>query len=122
MSFQVFDALISNFMRPTINEVDELLMYDVSVTVYNGQLDGICPTIGAESWLKKLKWDGLHDFLSLPRDPLYYFYPYNVPKVFERSFKNLHFYWVLGAGHKVPVDQPCTAVHMIGDIVHSPAT
>ncbi|TVU08736.1 hypothetical protein EJB05_42148 [Eragrostis curvula] len=98
--------------------VDELLMYGVNVTVYNGQLDVICPTIGAESWLKKLKWDGLQKFLSLPRENLGYCHP--LYDTFMRSHKNLRFYWVLGAGHKVPMDQPCTAVYMIGDIVNSP--
>ncbi|TVU08734.1 hypothetical protein EJB05_42146 [Eragrostis curvula] len=147
VSLNVFDALTSNFMRPAINEarkktqlnwiylivaefmvlinstflqVDELLMYDVSVTVYNGQLDVICPTIGAESWLKKLKWDGLHQFLSLPRDPWQHCTPNVLTQGFVRSYKNLHFYWVIGAGHMVPMDQPCIAVHMIGNIVKSP--
>ncbi|CAL5042546.1 unnamed protein product [Urochloa decumbens] len=119
-SLQVFDALSNDFMKPAINEVDELLSYGVNVTVYNGQLDIICPTLGAEAWVKRLKWHGLRNFLSLPRKTLHYCQPYYLTNAFVRAYKNLNFYWVLGAGHMVPVDQPCTALHMISSVVQSP--
>ncbi|PUZ60454.1 hypothetical protein GQ55_4G128700 [Panicum hallii var. hallii] len=38
VSLRVFDALANDFMKPAINEVDELLAYGVNVTVYNGQI------------------------------------------------------------------------------------
>ncbi|AQL05938.1 Serine carboxypeptidase-like 51 [Zea mays] len=101
--------------------IDELLSYGVNVTVYNGQLDVICSTDGAEAWVQKLKWDGLKTFLSLPRQPLYCG-PGKGTKAFVRSYKNLHFYWILGAGHFVPADQPCIALSMIGSITQSPAS
>ncbi|KAL6593713.1 hypothetical protein ACP70R_048614 [Stipagrostis hirtigluma subsp. patula] len=99
----VYNALISEIMKPRIDEclkIDELLSYGVNVTVYNGQLDIICSTVGAEAWVKKLKWDGLKSFLNLPRQPLYC-NPREATKAFVRSYKNLHFYWILGAGHFV---------------------
>ncbi|KAJ4778224.1 Carboxypeptidase [Rhynchospora pubera] len=37
-SDNVFEALKSDFMKPRINEVDELLSLGVNVTVYNGQV------------------------------------------------------------------------------------
>uniref|UniRef100_A0A0D9VUT5 Carboxypeptidase n=1 Tax=Leersia perrieri TaxID=77586 RepID=A0A0D9VUT5_9ORYZ len=115
--------------------VDELLSCGVNVSVYNGQqeqregivyqdsntLDVICPTIGVEAWVQKLKWDGLKNFLSLPRQPLHYCDTSKLIKAFVRSYKNLHFYWILEAGHSVPVDQPCVALSMISSIIHSPA-
>uniref|UniRef100_A0A0D9Z8F3 Carboxypeptidase n=1 Tax=Oryza glumipatula TaxID=40148 RepID=A0A0D9Z8F3_9ORYZ len=67
----VFNALENEFMKPAINEVDELLSLGVNVTVYNGQLDVICSSIGTRKWLKKLK----------------------------RIYKNLQYYWILEAGH-----------------------
>uniref|UniRef100_A0ACD5WWZ0 Uncharacterized protein n=2 Tax=Avena sativa TaxID=4498 RepID=A0ACD5WWZ0_AVESA len=36
-SYTVYYALINDFMKPRIEEVDELLSYGVNVTVYNGQ-------------------------------------------------------------------------------------
>ncbi|CAM0873466.1 unnamed protein product [Alopecurus aequalis] len=118
-SYTVYYALINDFMKPRIEEVDELLSYGVNVTVYNGQLDVICSTVGAEAWVQKLKWDGLKNFLSLPRQPLYCGSA-KATKGFVRSYKILHFYWILGAGHFVPVDQPCIALDMIGNITRSP--
>ncbi|XP_066311520.1 serine carboxypeptidase-like 51 [Miscanthus floridulus] len=121
VNYAVHLALVNDFMKPTIDEVDELLSLGVNVTVYNGQLDVICSVIGAEAWVEKLKWDGLRSFLSLPRLPLYCG-PTKATKAFVRSYRNLHFYWILGAGHLVPVDQPCIALGMIGSITQSPAS
>uniref|UniRef100_A0A804R6A4 Carboxypeptidase n=1 Tax=Zea mays TaxID=4577 RepID=A0A804R6A4_MAIZE len=121
VSNAVYYALVNDFMKPRIDEIDELLSYGVNVTVYNGQLDVICSTDGAEAWVQKLKWDGLKTFLSLPRQPLYCG-PGKGTKAFVRSYKNLHFYWILGAGHFVPADQPCIALSMIGSITQSPAS
>ncbi|KAL5680503.1 hypothetical protein ACJX0J_006888, partial [Zea mays] len=97
-SDSVYNALVNDFMKPKIDEIDELLSYGINVTVYNGQLDVICSTNGAEAWVQKLKWDGLRTFLSLPRQPLYCGASKGT-KAFVRSHKNLHFYWILGAGH-----------------------
>nr|ACN36869.1 unknown [Zea mays] len=120
-SDSVYNALVNDFMKPKIDEIDELLSYGINVTVYNGQLDVICSTNGAEAWVQKLKWDGLRTFLSLPRQPLYCGASKGT-KAFVRSHKNLHFYWILGAGHYVPADQPCIALSMISSITQSPAS
>ncbi|CAI9289975.1 unnamed protein product [Lactuca saligna] len=114
----VFTYLKGDFMRPRINEVDELLNKGVNVTIYNGQLDVICSTKGTEAWVEKLKWEGLNTFLSLDRTPIYCGYD-KMTKGFTKSYKNLHFYWILEAGHFVPVDQPCVALEMVGRITHS---
>ncbi|XP_043703192.1 serine carboxypeptidase-like 51 [Telopea speciosissima] len=116
----VFSTLAGDFMKPRINEVAELLAKGVNVTVYNGQVDLICATKGTESWVEKLKWEGLQGFLSLDRTPLYCGNDQITTKGFTKSYKNLHFYWILLAGHFVPVEQPCVALKMAGDITHSP--
>lgn len=118
----VFSALEGDFMRPRIKEVDELLSKGVNVTVYNGQLDLICATKGTESWVEKLRWEGLKSFLDLSRTPIYCGDATKTTKGFSKSYKNLNFYWILEAGHFVPVDQPCLALKMIGDITHSPVS
>ncbi|KAL5218801.1 hypothetical protein ABZP36_019485 [Zizania latifolia] len=115
----VFDALVNNFMKPS---VDQLLSCSVNVSVYNGQLDVICPTIGVEAWVQKLTWVGLKNFLSLPRHPLHCCDSSKLIKAFVRSYQNLQFYWILEAGHSVPVDQPCVALNMISSIIQSPAS
>ncbi|KAJ8750347.1 hypothetical protein K2173_014262 [Erythroxylum novogranatense] len=119
-SDDVFEALIGGFMRPRINEVDELLNKGINVTIYNGQLDVICATKGTEAWVGKLKWEGLRSFLSTERT-LVHCGTDRATGGFTKSYQNLRFYWILGAGHFVPVDQPCVALNMVGEITQSPA-
>lgn len=116
----VFSYLSGDFMRPRIAEVDELLSKGVNVTIYSGQLDVICATKGTQAWLDKLKWEGLKEFLSKDRNPLYCKED-QATKGFIKSYKNLQFYWILGAGHFVPVEQPCVALNMAAAITQSPA-
>ncbi|WCJ34422.1 serine carboxypeptidase-like 51 [Euphorbia peplus] len=116
----VFSAMIDDFMKPRIQEVDDLLAKGTKVFIYNGQVDLICSTKGAESWVNKLKWEGLENFQSEDRTPLYCKNDTTTTKAFTSSYKNLAFYWILGAGHFVPVDQPCISLQMVGSITQSP--
>ncbi|KAE8693043.1 Serine carboxypeptidase-like 51 [Hibiscus syriacus] len=116
----VFSSLAGDFMRPRIAEVDELLSKGVNVTIYSGQLDLICATKGTEAWIDKLRWEGVGDFVSTERSPLYC-REEAATKGFHKSYKNLQFFWILGAGHFVPVEQPCVGLDMAGAITQSPA-
>ncbi|KAI3748214.1 hypothetical protein L6452_11157 [Arctium lappa] len=117
----VFDYSEVDFMRPRIDEVDMLLKAGVNVTIYNGQLDLICSTKGTEAWVEKLKWEGLKTFLKMDRSPLYCGNDKRT-RGFTKSYKNLQFFWILDAGHFVPVDQPCVSLDMVGNITRSPMT
>ncbi|KAI3518169.1 hypothetical protein L1887_06621 [Cichorium endivia] len=117
----VFNAMEGDFMRPRIAEVDELLSKGVNVTVYNGQIDLICATKGTEAWINKLKWDGLSAYLNLARTPLYCGEDKSTTKGFFKSYENFAFYWILGAGHFVPVDQPCVSLNMVGSVANTPS-
>ncbi|URE46315.1 serine carboxypeptidase-like, partial [Musa troglodytarum] len=100
----VFEALADDFMKPRIHEVDELLSLGISVTIYNGQVDLICASKGTESWVQKLKWEGLKTFNYMDRKPLYCdSQGMAVTKGFLKSYQNFRFYWILGAGHFVSV-------------------
>ncbi|XP_052165245.1 serine carboxypeptidase-like 51 isoform X2 [Oryza glaberrima] len=121
-SDDVFEALAGDFMKPRILEVDELLNLGLNVTIYSGQLDLICATKGTLDWIQKLKWDGLKNFTNSRRVPLYCSGGEAAgTQAFLKSYKNLKFYWILGAGHMVPIDNPCPALKMLGDITQSPA-
>ncbi|CAI0398047.1 unnamed protein product [Linum tenue] len=119
-SGSVFNSMAADFMNPRINEVDQLLAKGVNVTIYNGQLDVICATKGTEAWVQKLKWKGLSNFTATRRTALYC--GKGGTKGLFKSYKNLHFYWILGAGHFIPVDQPCVALNMAREIMQSPAS
>eukprot|EP00249_Psilotum_nudum_P022639 c28595_g1_i3 orf=854-1813(+) len=116
ISDTVFDALRDVFMKDVIEQVDELLSTGVNVTIYNGQVDLICATLGTEAWVEKLKWSGLQTFNAAPRKSLMSCNSSDLTAAFVKSYENLSFYWILLAGHMVPVDQPCMALEMIGMI------
>ncbi|KAG0565938.1 hypothetical protein KC19_7G025000 [Ceratodon purpureus] len=109
-SDEVFTALTGDFMKDTIHQVDKLLHHGVKVAVYSGQLDLICSTPGTEAWVQKLKWTGLEGFNKQVRTPLYC--NSNSTGGFVKKYKNLSFYWVLKAGHYLPIDSPCVAQQM----------
>lgn len=109
-SQEVFTALKGDFMKDTIQQVDKLLLYEIKVAVYQGQLDLIVATPGTEAWVQKLKWEGLKQFNKQARTPLYC--NSSSTKAFVKKHKNLSFYWILKAGHFVPADSPCVAQQM----------
>lgn len=47
-----------------------------------------------------IRWDGLKTFLAMDRTPIHCGQE-RMTKGFIRSYKNFHFYWILGAGHFV---------------------
>ncbi|CAA0815016.1 Serine carboxypeptidase-like 51, partial [Striga hermonthica] len=95
----VYEAMAGDFMKPRIEEVNQLLAQGVNVTIYNGQLDVACATKGTEAWVQKLKWSGLNRFLLTKRNPFYCGVDPTSTAGFVKSYNNLKFYWILGAGH-----------------------
>lgn len=98
-----------------LSDVGKLIRGGVKVVVYEGQLDLICGTLGAESWIAKLHWDGLPQFLNSSRKPLYA--PSKRAKketgAFLKKYKNFELYYILNAGHMVPLDAPEMALEML---------
>ncbi|KAM6174839.1 retinoid-inducible serine carboxypeptidase isoform 2-T2 [Erethizon dorsatum] len=112
-SSYVFMNMEEDFMKPVISIVDELLEAGVNVTVYNGQLDLIVDTMGQEAWLRKLKWPELPKFSQLKWKALHSNPKSLETSAFVKSYKNLSFFWILGAGHMVPSDQGDMALKMM---------
>nr|CAB3481745.1 unnamed protein product [Digitaria exilis] len=115
-------AAVSSFegiMNTVIRNKLGIIPKDVSWGEQSADLDLICATKGTMDWVHKLKWDGLNNFLNSPRTPIYC--KKSGTQAFVKSYKNLNFYWILGAGHMVPIDNPCPALKMLADITRSPA-
>ncbi|KAM6474380.1 retinoid-inducible serine carboxypeptidase isoform 1-T2 [Liasis olivaceus] len=112
-SKDVFMNMAEDFMKNAIDIVDSLLEAKVNVTVYNGQLDLIVPTIGQEAWLRKLKWPKLKEFNALKWQALYTCPQCTETAAFYKSYCNLGFFWILKAGHMVPADQGDMALKMV---------
>ncbi len=90
----------------------------VPVTVYNGQLDLICCTLGTDAWMDQLKWKGAADFKAASSQPFYVKGHRPQTAGFFKAHKNLAMYIVLNAGHMIPSDQPKAALQMLDHILH----
>ena len=115
----VFQYQSTEFMKPVTAEVSKLLAAKVTVVVFQGQLDMICDTAGAELWLKKLNWSGLSNYFRTSRRPLYL--PGDKTKntaAFLKEFENLKMYYIMKAGHMVPADQGEMALHMVMQVIN----
>lgn len=114
-SEMVAESQRNDIPSSVLPDVGKLIRGGVKVVVYEGQLDMICGTLGAESWIAKLNWDGLPQFLNSSRKPLYA--PSKLAKketgAFLKNFKNFELYYILNAGHMVPIDAPEMALEML---------
>lgn len=119
-SDMVYSSQEDDIPSSVLKDVSKLIQVGAKVVVYQGQLDMICGTLGAESWIKKLKWDGLSEFLNSSRIPLYA--PSKLAKkqtgAFLKAHENFYLYYILDAGHMVPIDAPEMALEMLKKILY----
>ena len=91
----------------------------LEVTVYNAQLDLICDTLGVEGWVETLEWEGLKPFYEQPRNIITLHPKGNYTIGFVKNYETFSFYWMLRAGHMLPLDQGEAALRMMALIIHS---
>ena len=118
--------LEGDVMKPQMHKVDYLLQNGKKVLIYEGQFDWKDGTIGNEAWIRKLKWNGIMDYLKEPRSV------YKVPSSSEKEtdstttepagfiqhFDLLTEVVVQGAGHLVPYNQPYHSHQLIHDWIY----
>ena len=117
-SGDVFKYQSEDFMKPVINYVDKLISYGLKVVVFQGQLDMICDTPGAEKWIQKLKWEGLNNFWNTPRKPIYLSGEEGKTQAFLKTYDNFSLYYIMNAGHMVPADNGEMALLMVDQILN----
>ena len=101
---------------PTLDAI--LARKRINVTVYEGQVDLICLSAGAERWMSKLEWAGMQQFYATQKQA--FFTPQDAidPAGFGIVANNgLSMYYVMQAGHMVPADQPVAALEMVKQII-----
>lgn len=87
------------------------LFEQVRVLIYNGIYDMDCNFMGTDKWLASLHWSQGEQFNHMPRKP---WKEGNSVLGQYRQCGNLSQVLVNGAGHLVPMDQPETALKMLG--------
>ncbi|KAL8150779.1 hypothetical protein V2J09_020587 [Rumex salicifolius] len=102
-SEKVGDALHADVMK-SVRYMVEFLVKESKVLLYQGQLDLRDGVVSVEAWIKKLRWDGIEQFLDSER------------KVWKK-WGGLTNVVVLDAGHFVPTDQAVHSQAMMEDWV-----
>ncbi|XP_063822509.1 uncharacterized protein LOC135072501 isoform X1 [Ostrinia nubilalis] len=114
---EVIQAFKDVFMRPAKNMVEEILENtNLTVTIYNGNLDAVSNTPGQLEWVDNLEWSGQGEFLISSRQTLI------VNGLIEGYFREtdkLKFYWMNAAGVSVPLDSPVGMRRIVQRIVDS---
>lgn len=110
-SGEVYQALITDWMRNLEVGIPALLEDGIKILVYAGEYDLICNWLGNWRWVHAIEWSGQKDFEAAP----------NVPFIVDsweagvhKSHGPLSFLKVHDAGHMVPMDQPKASLVMIG--------
>lgn len=110
----VLEAMKDDFMKPVIDRVDSLLNDNIKVVVANGMFDMLVSTPGQQKWVEKLNWAGLNTFLGTAWTP--FLDPSNGDTSgFWKSYQSFKFWWILEAGHSIPVDQADVMLRVLHD-------
>uniref|UniRef100_A0A2C9V350 Carboxypeptidase n=1 Tax=Manihot esculenta TaxID=3983 RepID=A0A2C9V350_MANES len=109
-SSDVYEALLSDWMRNLEVGIPALLEDGIRVLIYAGEEDLICNWLGNSRWVHAMEWSGQKEFGAAP----------TVRFVVEgaeagqlKSHGPLTFLKVYEAGHLVPMDQPNAALQML---------
>ncbi|XP_060524569.1 retinoid-inducible serine carboxypeptidase-like [Cylas formicarius] len=108
----VFKAVEADMMKPVTNGVERILNdTNLTVAVYNGQLDLIVATPGTLKWVDNLKWNKANEWTTNTLRKS--FAVGHIIEGYEKSTENLHLYWVNRAGHSVPADNPAAMEYIL---------
>lgn len=92
----------------------DFLVEKTKVLLYQGQCDLRDGVVSTVAWMKRMKWEGVEEFLEMER---------KVWRVdgklagYVQKWQSLSHVVVMNAGHLVPTDQPVNSQVMIEDWV-----
>jgi serine carboxypeptidase-like clade 4 len=95
-------------------EIPTILGQNVSVVIYNGDLDLICNWVGGKMWVEGMAWPHQKSFNNAPMKT---WYANGVAAGQAKTANGLTFVRVYQAGHMVPHDQPENALDLLSHIV-----
>lgn len=115
----VLEAVKGSFMTPFTDKIEYILSNtDLSVSIYNGNLDAVSNTPGQLEWVDNLQWSGQTNFRNTNRTTLV------VNRLVEGYFRatnRLRFYWINAAGQSAPLDN-AVAMNRILPMITAPVT
>mmetsp|Transcript_40829 Transcript_40829/g.36232 ORF Transcript_40829/g.36232 Transcript_40829/m.36232 type:complete len:148 (+) Transcript_40829:1035-1478(+) len=110
----VYSALSNDFMQ-TVSDRVAFVLEKIPVLLYNGQVDLIVNSPSAQNWINNLEWSGKEGFYNAPM--VNWILPNGTDAGFNKTYNNLHFNIVNGAGHLAPMDQIESTVNMVNNFI-----
>ncbi|XP_023764075.2 serine carboxypeptidase-like 50 [Lactuca sativa] len=112
----VVGAALHEDVMKSVKYMVEFVVKNTKLMLYQGQCDLRDGVVSVESWVKKMKWEGIEKFLDAEKDV---WRVNGVVAGYVQKWDNLSHVVVLGAGHFVPTDQNVNSQAMIEDwILH----
>lgn len=115
-SGEVYEQFVEDIAVSFVEDVDFILDKDLSLLIYNGQNDITCNTLGTNTWMKTMKWNGLGEFQN-QKMQRWNATDGSLAGLF-RKYENLAFASVTNAGHMVPKDQLNNSRVLIDNLVN----
>ncbi|CAK9157566.1 unnamed protein product [Ilex paraguariensis] len=106
-------VLLEDVMK-SVKYMVEYLVKKSKVLLYQGQCDLRDGVVSTEAWVKKMKWEGISNFLEAEKKV---WRENEMLAGYVQKWKSLSHAVVLGAGHLVPTDQAVNSQAMIEDWV-----
>ncbi|KAL7608040.1 hypothetical protein Lser_V15G11693 [Lactuca serriola] len=110
----VVGAALHEDVMKSVKYTVEFVVKNTKLLLYQGQCDLRDGVVSVESWVKKMKWEGIEKFLDAEKDV---WRVNGVVAGYVQKWDNLSHVVVLGAGHFVPTDQNVNSQAMIEDWV-----
>ncbi|XP_047025828.1 retinoid-inducible serine carboxypeptidase-like isoform X1 [Helicoverpa zea] len=109
LSLPPYNSLKRSFLVPSVSFLEALLnKTKLKIAIYNGNLDVVTPLGGACSWVHKLKWHGAAEFATAKRHHIR-----GNRNGYYKEMNRLSFWWVFGAGHWIPEENPEAMEHIL---------
>lgn len=107
--YTAFTEDISMSLKPAV----EFLLTKVKTLIYNGQLDVIVNTAGAEYYINSIEWANITTWQNVQKQLLVLDSDPTIVLGTYKHYDKFTFTVIYGSGHMGPLDQPITALQML---------
>lgn len=113
-SSDVINSLQPIINNPTYKLLPSLLNEGMPILISGSQYDFVINHLGIEQYLRHVEWTGLEGYLQADRHTWSYA---NTPAGYYKTYKNLTYIMVIGAGHMGPYDKPGPFLDMLNRFI-----
>ncbi|KAF4687842.1 hypothetical protein FOZ60_003460 [Perkinsus olseni] len=117
----VGEHMSADIMKPMVHCLPPLLNANVTVMLYEGQMDSKDGLISTEAWIPEMIWDGMDEYAMSSRTVWKGADASDLEEAvygYQRQAGPFSHYSVRNAGHMVPMNQPEAAMNLIDRFIN----